>query len=117
MNETADTPDDRRTLVVRSVVNHRREGGDPVAFVAGGDRIEYDDRLVTLAVDADERDELDDLLADYPVFKIKQPATRKAPEGTVRVSAIADPKHLADFVEDCFLRVHGLDSDYRLTTD
>lgn len=114
MSETAETPADRRTLVVQAVASHRREAGDAVAFVADGARVEYDDRLVTLSVDADRRGRLDELLADYPVFKVKQPATRKAPKGTVHVSAIADPKHLADFVEDCFRRLYGLDPDYQL---
>lgn len=114
MTDSASTPTDRRKLVVRAVMAHRKEGGDPVGFLAGDDRVAYDDRLLELTVSGDERDRLDALLAAYPVFKIKQPETRKAPEGTVFVSAIADPKHLADFVDDCFRRVYDRGEDYAL---
>lgn len=117
MTETADDPGSRRTLVVRAVTAHRREGGGPVVFTAGDPadaRLEYEDRLLALALSGEQRDRLAALLDDFPVFKIKQPETRKAPDGTVYVSAIADPKHLADFVEDCFRRVYDLGEDYRL---
>lgn len=117
MTETADDPASRRTLVVRAVTAHRREGGGPVVFAAGeaaDSRLEYEDRLVSLDLSREERDRLAALLDDFPVFKVKQPETRKAPDRTVYVSAIADPKHLADFVEDCFRRVFGLGEGYRL---
>lgn len=117
MTAPASTSTDRRKLVVRAVQAHRKEGGDPVGFHAGDDRVTYDDRLLELAVDDAERERLDALLVEYPVFKLKQPETRKAPEGTVFVSAIADPKHLADFVEDCFRRVYDHDDDYALAVD
>lgn len=116
MTEPATTPTDRRKRVVRAVMAHRK-GGDPVAFHAGDDRVGYDDRLLELDVADAERDRLDALLAEYPVFKRKQPETRKAPERTVFVSAIADPKHLADFVEDCFRQVYDRPEDYPLTVE
>jgi hypothetical protein len=95
---------------------HRKDG-TPATFVAGGTRITYDDRLLELAVSAADRDRLDSLLAEYPVFKVKQPETRKAPEGTVFVSAIADPKHLADFVDDCFRQVYDRGESYGLSVE
>lgn len=115
MTDVATTPGARRTRIVRAVEAHRREGGEPVELRAGGVRLRYEDRELTLPVSEAQRDRLDALMASYPVFKLAQPATRKAPEGTVVVAAIADPKHLADFCEDCFREVHGLDEGYALT--
>lgn len=132
MAEPAEDPGSRRTLVVRAVTAHRREGGGPVVFTAGDAtpddsaaddptaddptvaRLEYEDRVLVLDLSDEERERLATLLDDFPVFKVKQPETRKAPDGTVYVSAIADPKHLADFVEDCFRRVYDREEDYRL---
>jgi hypothetical protein len=116
MTDPATTPTDRRKRVVRAVMAHRKDG-TPATFVAGDVRVTYDDRLLELTVDEAERDRLDVLLAEYPVFKVKQPETRKAPEGTVVVSAIADPKHLADFVDDCFRQVYDRTDDYPLVVD
>ncbi|WP_255195392.1 hypothetical protein [Halorarius litoreus] len=116
MAEPATTPTDRRKLVVSAVLTHRKQG-TPAVFHADGVRLAYDDRLLELSVSPAARDRLDDLLAEYPVFKVKQPETRKAPDGTVFVSAIADPKHLADFVEDCFRRVYEREKAYALTVD
>lgn len=72
------------------------------------------DRETVDSAHGDERDRLDALLDDYPVFKVEQPATRKADDDVVYVSAIADPKHVADFVDDCFRRVYGLPDGYEL---
>lgn len=116
MTEAATTPTDRRKLVVRAVMAHRKQG-TPAVFHADGVRLAYDDRLLELSVSPAARDRLDDLLAEYPVFKLKQPETRKAPQGTVFVSAIADPKHLADFIEDCFVRVYECAAEYALTVE
>lgn len=88
-----------------------------MVFSAGGPvdaRLGYEDRLLSLDLSGDERERLAALLDDFPVFKVKRPETRKAPDGTVYVSAIADPKHLADFVEECFRRVFDLEEDYGL---
>jgi hypothetical protein len=57
---------------------------------------------------------LDAVLAEFPVFKVAHPETRKADEGVVHVSAIADPKHAADFVETLFREVYDRPEDYRL---
>lgn len=128
----ADDPGDRRTLLVRAVMDARR-AGEPVTLRADGSKsssarrtssdergesdgiaVEYADRRLRFAVDDDGRAALEALLDDYPVFKVKQPETRKADEGVVHVSAIADPKHVADFLEAAFRRVYGLPEGYRL---
>jgi len=126
---------DRRTAIVRAIVAHRKAGSEsPVRFVAGsshGDEgtdsrstspddrpaAEYCDREITVWVDDAERDRLDALLDDFPVFKIAQPATRKAPAGEVHLSAIADPKHAADFLDRLFLDVFEESDGYDLRVE
>lgn len=114
----ADEAGERLALAVEAVTAHRNRGSEGVVFDGvDGDRhvrVEYADRLFTLSVSGDERDALDDHLGSFPVFKVKQPETRKAPEGTVYVSAIADPKHAADFLEGAFRTVYGLSEGFEL---
>lgn len=110
----ADEPGDRLGLVAEAIAAHRTRGSEGAVFESDGGRVEYADRVVTLDLDAADRDRLDDLLEEFPVFKIEQPATRKAPEGIVHVSAIADPKHAADFVEGVFRQVYGAGEGYEL---
>lgn len=111
---------ERLALAVDAVATHRVRGSEGAVFEAvdtDGNRsvrVEYADRLFTLTVSPDERDALSDHLDSFPVFKLKQPETRKAPEGTVHVSAIADPKHAADFLEGTFRAVYDLPADYEL---
>jgi hypothetical protein len=109
---------ERLALAVDAVTTHRTRGSEGVVFDGVDDdrriRIEYADRLFTLDVSDDERDALDEHLGAFPVFKLKQPETRKAPEGTVYVSAIADPKHAADFLEGTFRSVYGLPEGFEL---
>lgn len=110
---------ERRALVAEAVLAHRERASELAVFEAessGGDptRITYADRVLTFECTDAERERLDDLLDEFPVFKVKEPDTRKAPEGTVHLSALADPKHVADFVDDAFPKVHNLPGDYRL---
>jgi hypothetical protein len=112
--DTADTEHDRLVLFVRTVTSQRTSGGSGVVFAADAGRAEYDDRTVTLDLSEDERERLDELLGEYPVFKLEQPATRKAPQGVVVLSAIADAKHLGDFLESLFREVFGADEGYEL---
>ncbi len=107
---------DRRTRIANAIVAHRRAGSEsPVGLTApDGPTVTYCDREIVVHVDADERDRLDALLSAFPVFKIAQPATRKAPDGEVHCSAIADPKHAADFCDRLFLDVFERPDDYEL---
>jgi len=111
---------DRRARIAAAIADHRRAGSEtPVRFEAAVDAppVEYCDREITVRVDDAGRDRLDTLLGDFPVFKNAQPATRKAPAGEVHVSAIADPKHAADFLDRLFLDVIGADEGYALAID
>ena len=114
----ADEGGERLALAVDAVATHRARGSEGAVF-EGVDgertvRVEYADRLFTLTVSPEESEALSEHLGSFPVFKVKQPETRKAPEGTVYVSAIADPKHAADFLEGTFRTVYGLPADYEL---
>lgn len=124
----------RRARIAEAITAHRKAGHEsPVLFVAGGDDggtgddgttadddrpfVDYQDREITVEVNDAERERLDALLGEFHVFKIAQPATRKAPEGVVCVSAIADPKHAADFVDRLFLDVFERAPDYALVVE
>ncbi|WP_254535540.1 DUF4413 domain-containing protein [Halomarina litorea] len=110
----ASDPRERLGLVVDAITAHRKRDSEGVVLESDGGRVEYADRTLTLTLTDDQRGRLDDLLSEFPVFKVEQPATRKAPEGVVHVAAIADPKHAADFVEACFRQVFGADEGYQL---
>jgi len=114
----ASTQAARQQAIVSAIVEARRTDGS-VAFLAAGtgDRIAYEDRRLRIEVDPEKRAGLETLLAEYHVFKLQQPATRKADEGVVYLSAVTDPKHAADFVDALFREVHGVEADYELRVD
>jgi len=106
---------ERLTLFAREVARSR-SADEPVTFRAGpdGPRVTFTDRQVRLDLDAAGREELDALLGEFPVFKLKQPETRKAGEGTVYVSAVADAKRVADFLDAAFRGPLGQPDDYEV---
>ncbi|MFC7226577.1 hypothetical protein N0B31_04120 [Salinirubellus salinus] len=119
----ATDPADRLGLAVDAVTAHRARSSDGVRFeghpvAADGDSaapvVEYTDRVLRLELDDAARERLDELLGSFPVFKLKQPETRKADAGVVYVSVIADAKHAAEFVDATFREVHGLGDGYEL---
>lgn len=116
MNDAATEPTARRHLLVRQLLSHRGQS-DTLTVHARDRTLRYGDRLLEVSVDDTERDRLDRLLEEYPVFKLKQPATRKAADDTVYVAAVADPKHLADFIEDCCRHVYELSETYPLRVE
>lgn len=118
----------RRARIAEAITAHRTAGSEePVLFAARtGDEdgpdatrpfVDYHDREITIELTDAERERLDALLDEFTVFKVAQPATRKASDGVVTVSAIADPKHAADFVDRLFLDVFGANSGYELTVE
>jgi len=131
----ANDPAQRRALAAEAVIAHRERASEATVFEAETDattadvadtvdadagrtgefvRLVYAEGVITFECTTEERDRLDDLLADFSVFKPEQPDTRKAPGGTVHVSAVADPKHAADFLDAAFRRVYELPEGYRL---
>ena len=116
-SEPADTASGEAGSRASDPSERATDSNDGTGSRAGERRIRYGDRQLTLFPDARERDRLDDLLGEYPVFKLDAPATRKAADRTVYVSAVADPKHLADFIEDCCRRVYDLPAAYPLRVE
>ncbi|RRJ30378.1 hypothetical protein [Halocatena pleomorpha] len=114
MSSEAHTGRDRLALITETIAAHRKRDSDRVVFKTDTARVEYADRTITLDVSDGAQDRLNDVLASFPVFKIEQPATRKAPTGTVHVAAIADPKHIADFIERIFREVYQHGPGYEL---
>jgi hypothetical protein len=103
---------ERLTLFARAVARSR-SADEPVTFRAGrAAGVTFTDRLVRFEVDESEREALTGLLGEFPVFKLKQPETRKAPEGTVYVSAVADAKRVADFLDAAFRGPLGCPNGY-----
>lgn len=117
MAPEADTERDRLALITETIAAHRTGDSDRAVFETDTRRLEYADRTITLSVGDGERERLDAVLSSFPVFKIEQPATRKAPTGTVHVAAIADPKHSADFIERVFRGVYQHETGYALRAD
>jgi len=112
----------RRARIAEAIAAHRRAGSEsPVLFAADVRRdrpvVDYDDREIVVEVSGPERDRLEELMREFPVFKTAQPATRKAPEGVVHVSALADPKHASDFVDRLFLDVYEVGRGYQLVVE
>jgi UDP:flavonoid glycosyltransferase YjiC (YdhE family) len=110
----ADTPRERLGLAAEAILAHRKRDSDRATFEAEAAVLAFDHGRFTFSVTDEQRSRLDDLLGEYPVFKVAQPETRKADSGTVYVSAVTDPKHAADFVEAAFRSVYELPEDYRL---
>ncbi|MFC7154164.1 hypothetical protein ACFQPA_01675 [Halomarina halobia] len=110
----ADEPRERLGLVVDAIAAHRTRDSEGAVLETDRATVRYADRTLRIECDPDERERLNALLADFHVFKVAQPETRKAPEGVVYLSAIADPKHAADFVEGLFRRVYGHGEGYEL---
>lgn len=109
----------RRAKIAEAIVAHRRGDEPAVCFQATTGEtpvVEYTDREIVLRVTEAMRDRLDTLLSAFPVFKIAQPATRKAPDGEIHIAALADPKHTADFVDRLFLDVFEVESGYEITS-
>lgn len=110
-----DAPTARRRRLVDAIVDNRADpDGGPTRFEGAGHAVEYDDQRLRLEVDDSSRAVLDDLLADYRVVKVDQPATRRADDGVVYLSAVTDAKHAADFVDALFLEVFDAEEDYEL---
>lgn len=90
------------------------DNADALVVEAAGRTVTYQNQSIRLSVDDAERERLEALCADYHVFKVAQPATRKAPDGVVSLSAVTDAKHAADFLEALFREVYELDDRYHL---
>ena len=77
--------------------------------------VQFSDGVVNLDCTDAELVRLKDLLGQFPAFKITEIARPEDVEGTnVRISAKADEKRIAEFLERAFREVYDLEEDYRV---
>ncbi|MFB6168987.1 MAG: hypothetical protein ABEJ43_09100 [Haloferacaceae archaeon] len=124
-------PTERRKLVADAVRAHRERAGSDFLTVEGawaeareeaeeGDPaplpwVQFADRTFNLDVTDDELARLNDLLGEFPEFRVEARESPEEAEGTnVRVTAKSDAGRLAMFVDRAFVRVYGAPEDYRL---
>ncbi|WP_227374361.1 hypothetical protein [Haladaptatus halobius] len=114
---SADTPKERRKLVVDAITAHRNRGSafctlqaefDPEA-AGKGEReeappwIQFGDRTLNADYTDEELERLKALVREFPAFKIEELHSPEEAEGTnVRISAKADANRIAQFVERTF---------------
>ncbi|MCO8243350.1 MULTISPECIES: hypothetical protein [unclassified Haladaptatus] len=122
---SADTPTERRKLVVDAITAHRertsafctlqadveseaREEDDSEEELELPPWIQFGDRTLNLDCTEEELERLKDLLREFPAFKIEQLESPEDADGTnVRISAKADANRIAQFVERAFREVYG----------
>ena len=124
-------PTERRKLVADAVRAHRKRSGSEFLTVEGawdevvtetdeGDPaalpwVQFGDRTFNLDVTDDELARLNDLLSEFPEFRVETRESPEEAEGTnVRITAKSDAGRLAMFVDEAFVRVYGAPGDYRL---
>ncbi|MGA9401052.1 hypothetical protein [Haladaptatus sp.] len=122
---SADTPTERRKLVVDAITAHRertsafctlqadveseaREEDDSEEEMELPPWIQFGDRTLNLDCTDEELERLKDLLREFPAFKIEQLESPKDADGTnVHINAKADANRIAQFVERAFREVYG----------
>lgn len=128
----ATAPTERRKLVADAVGAHRErpgsefltvegewEGAGEVTAEADGPPaspwVQFGDRIFNLDVTSDELARLNDLLSEFPEFRVEARESPEEAEGTnVQITAKSDAGRLAMFVDEAFVRVYGAPRDYRL---
>lgn len=131
----ADTPTERRKLFADAVTAHRTRGSGfltieaekPETVSFGEDAVDDEDgdeevppwlqfaeKTFNLDVADEEHERLNDLVDDYPEFRIDALESPDTAEGTnVRITARSDANRLADFADRVFREVYDLDEEYR----
>ena len=133
----ADTPTDRRKLFADAVTAHRSRGSAFLTIEAetveqpsfGGDAdeetddseddepapwLQFAEKTFNLDVTDDEHDRLNELVDDYPEFRVDALESPDTAEGTnVRITARSDANRLADFADRVFTEIYDYDEDYR----
>ncbi len=118
---TAAEPEDRANRLGRIVdrLGSQRAGGERVLRFEGESSegtalVESRDRQLRLWIPPARRSALETMLERFPVFKIQQPETRKAPAEVVNIAVLADVPHTAQFLDGLLCDLHGLGSEYTL---
>ncbi|WP_435194911.1 hypothetical protein [Natronomonas sp. EA1] len=101
---------ERRVTLVRALHAHRGET-ETLRIEAGGETLEFSNSVLRVPAPVET---VEPFLAEHPVFKVKQPETRKASEGVTFVSAKADANHLAGFIDAVFEDLFSLGDGYDL---
>lgn len=137
----ADTPTDRRKLFADAVTAHRTRGSGFLTIEAapveepsfgnesrGNDEaaeeqeadeepapwLQFAEKTFNLDVTDAEHDLLNELVADYPEFRVDSLESPDTAEGTnVRITARSDANRLADFADRVFTEVYDYDEGYR----
>jgi len=121
----AASPAERRKLFADAVRAHRergsafltveaeptdaeREGGEPIPWV------QFADRTFNLDCTDAELQRLEELLEDYPEFRIDRLERPEDADGrNVRITARSDENRLAGFLDEAFRAVYGREEGYR----
>jgi hypothetical protein len=133
----ADTPTDRRKLFADAVTAHRTRGSSFLTIEAeepeepsfgtddSGEEddedveevppwLQFAEKTFNLDVTDAEHDRLNELVDDYPEFRVDELNTPDTAEGTnVRITARSDANRLADFADRVFQEVYEFDEEYR----
>ncbi|WP_435183811.1 hypothetical protein [Halobellus sp. EA9] len=121
----ADDPRERRKLFADAIAAHRTRASAFLTLEADHDPeidgedspapwVQFAESTFNLDVDDEELTALNDLVDDFPAFRIDQLESPEEAEGTnVRITARSDANRLAAFADRVFLEVYGRDDGYR----
>ncbi len=117
----AASPPERRALFADAVLAHRERAsayltieGEPEDPDEPIPWIQFADGTLNLDCTDEEYDRVRSVLSEFPAFKIDELTRPEEAEGTnVRISALADPNRIAQFVDETMTGVYGLPEEYR----
>ncbi len=121
---SAETPTERRKLVVDAITAHRERTSPFCTLQADIENtleneadteddglppwIQFGERTLNMDCTDEEIERLNELLREFPAFKVEQLESPEDADGTnIRISAKADANRIAQFVERAFREVYG----------
>jgi hypothetical protein len=88
---------------------------DETAPELGVPWVQFGDGTINLDCTDEELETVKALLGEFPAFKIDELTRPEDVDGVnVRISAKADPNRIAQFLDDVFLEVYDLPSEFRV---
>ena len=121
----ADDSRERQKLFADAIAAHRTRASAFLTLEAEQDPdidgedspapwVQFAENTFNVDVTDDELDRLNDVVDDFPAFRIDQLESPEEAEATnVRITARSDANRLAAFVDRVFCDVYGRDEDYR----
>ena len=118
-------PRERQKLFADAIAAHRTRASAFLTLEAEHDPdidgedspapwVQFAENTFNLDVDDDELDRLNDVVEDFPAFRIDQLEAPEAAEATnVRITARSDANRLAAFADRVFQDVYDREDDYR----